>query len=329
MLYALRAGEMETRGVFAPVSREAALVLNNLLLSVAALVVFVGTLWPLVAEMAFDRKLSVGAPFFDKAFTPFMVLLALALPIGAILPWKRGDLGGPASRLWPAALLAAACAALAFAVQTGTSALAAFGAALGIWLIGGAGTDLFIRAGRTPRRLFRLPRADWGRAVAHAGLGVTFIGIAMITAWSVEDIRVARPGDSFPVNRYEIALTSVRDNVEGPNYVSTVAEVTVSRRGRMIATLHPEKRIYPVARMPTTEAAILNGVFADIYVVIGDPQSGGGWALRTHIKPFANWIWSGAILMALGGLVSLSDRRYRVGAGAGRTAPRAAATAAE
>ncbi|MFM2355973.1 MAG: hypothetical protein RLZZ528_1709, partial [Pseudomonadota bacterium] len=280
-LFAFRAGTMEAKGVFAPVSREAALVLNNLLLSVAALVVFVGTLWPLVAEMAFDRKLSVGAPFFDKAFTPFMVALALVLPFGAILPWKRGRLTGPVRALWPVALLSLALAALVYAVQTGTSALAPVGAALGLWLVAGAAVDLAIRAAYRPRRLLRLPRADWGKAIAHGGLGVTFVGIAMITAWAVEDIRVARPGESFSVGRYEIALTGVRDGVEGPNYISTVADVTVSREGRVIALLHPEKRIYPVARMPTTEAAIRNGLFADIYVVIGDPQANGGWALRT------------------------------------------------
>ena len=217
--------------------------------------------------------------------------------------------------LWPALIVAFAAGATAWAVGTGRSALAPVGAALGVWLIAGAAAELWLRAGHTPRRLIRLPRADWGKATAHSGLGVTFIGIALLTAWDVEDIRVANTGDRFAVGQYEVMLGKVGE-VQGPNYISTMAEVTVFRDGRPVAVLFPEKRVYPVARMPTTEAAIDNGVLRDIYVVIGDAQAGGGWAIRTYVKPFANWIWAGAIIMALGGVLSLSDRRYRVAAGA-------------
>lgn len=320
-LYAARAGSMTARGVFAPVSREGALLLNNLLLAVAAFVVFIGTIWPLVAEMAWGRKLSVGAPFFEKAFTPFMVALALALPIGAILPWKRGRVGRAIATLTPAAILAVAAAGLAFAVTTGHSALAVVGAALGAWLIGGAAIDIWQRAGREAGRLTRLPRADWGRVIAHAGLGVTFVGISLLMAWSVEDIRVAREGESFTVAGYDFTLQDVQDE-QGPNYVSTTAEIRVARDGREIGVLHPEKRVYPVQAMPTTEAAIRSSFTGDVYVVIGDPQQGGGWAVRTYIKPFAFWIWLGCGLMALGGLVSLSDRRWRVAAASRRAAAR-------
>jgi cytochrome c-type biogenesis protein CcmF len=318
-LYAARAGTLEAKGVFGLVSRESALVLNNVLLSVAAFVVFVGTLWPLIAELAFGRKLSVGAPFFNQAFTPFMVLLAALLPLGAILPWKRASLGRTFGRLAGAFILALALGGLAFAVGTGRSALAPAGVALGSWLIGGAAAELWLRAGRIPSRLARLPRADWGKAAAHSGLGVVFIGISCLMAWDVEDIRVARVGESFDVGGYTITLDSV-DEVEGPNYIATVATMRATKDGREVALLHPEKRIYPVAAMPTTEAAIANGVWRDLYVVIGDPQADGGWAVRTYVKPFANWIWAGAILMAFGGALSLSDRRYRVAAGA-RKAP--------
>lgn len=320
-LYAARAGSMTARGVFAPVSREGALLLNNLLLAVAAFVVFIGTIWPLVAEMAWGRKLSVGAPFFEKAFTPFMVGLALALPIGAILPWKRGRVGRAIATLTPAAILAVAAAGLAFAVTTGHSALAVVGAALGAWLIGGAAIDIWQRAGREAGRLTRLPRADWGRVIAHAGLGVTFVGISLLMAWSVEDIRLAREGESFTVAGYDFTLQDVQDE-QGPNYVSTTAAVRVARGGREIGVLHPEKRVYPVQAMPTTEAAIRSSFTGDVYVVIGDPQQGGGWAVRTYIRPFAFWIWLGCGLMALGGLVSLSDRRWRVAAASRRAAAR-------
>ncbi|MBD3678378.1 MAG: heme lyase CcmF/NrfE family subunit [Rhodobacteraceae bacterium] len=323
-LYAARAAAMEARGVFSMVSRESALVLNNILLAVSAFVVFVGTVWPLVAELAFDRKLSVGAPFFDAAFTPFMVVLAVVLPIGAILPWKRARLGRSMRPLWGVLVLSIVLGALIWVIQTGNTMLAPVGGALALWLVGGAVSDLWQRAGRGDvasklGRLSRLPRADWGKAVAHAGLGVTFFGIAALTAWTVEDIRVAQVGESFRVGNYELALSEVKQ-VRGPNFISTRAEVAVFQNSDRIALLYPEKRVYPVAQMPTTEAAILNGFARDIYVVIGDPQQGGGWAVRTYIKPFANWIWAGAIIMALGGCLSLSDRRYRVAAGA-RKAP--------
>lgn len=316
-LFAARAGSMTARGVFAPVSREGALLLNNLLLAVATFVVFIGTVWPLVAEMAWGRKLSVGAPFFEQAFTPFMVALAIALPIGSILPWKRGKLGRVVGTLAPALILAVAVAGLAFAVSTGHSALAVIGAALGAWLIGGAAVDIWQRAGREVGRLRRLPRADWGRVTAHAGLGVTFIGVSLLMAWQVEDIRVAQIGETFRVADYDITLQSV-DEVQGPNYISTTAAMAVARNGKEIAVLHPEKRVYPVQAMPTTEAAIRTVFTGDVYLVIGDEQQGGGWAVRTYIKPFALWIWLGSALMALGGAVSLTDRRWRIAAAARR-----------
>jgi cytochrome c-type biogenesis protein CcmF len=317
-LFVVRAGSMEAKGVFAPVSRESALVLNNILLAVAALVVFVGTLWPLVAEMAFGRVLSVGAPFFNKAFTPFMVGLAVVLPLGAVMPWKRGSVGGALRPMRAALILSVALGALVFAVQTGRSVLAPVGAALGVWLIAGALTDLWLRTGRGGDRLgrfLRLPRADWGKATAHSGLGVTFIGVALATAWNIEDIRVTQVGQTYDVGGYSVTLEGV-EKTRGPNYLTTLGTVRVTKAGREVAVMHPEKRFYPVAQMPTTEAAIQNGVFRDLYIVIGDAQDDGGWAMRTYVKPFANWIWAGAIIMAFGGVLSLTDRRYRVAAGA-------------
>jgi len=323
-LFAVRAEALVSRGVFSVVSRESALVLNNVLLAASAFVVFVGTLWPLVAELLFDRKLSVGEPFFNLAFTPFMVILALVLPVGAMLPWKRAKPGRVLRQLWPAAALAFAVLALTFAIQTGRSALGPVGLALAMWLVAGAARDLWSRTGRGSGRLGRLrrlPRADWGKATAHAGLGVTMAGIAAMLAWQVEDIRVVQEGESFDLAGYTVTLDAVRE-AQGPNFRTTVGEVTLARDGRELTQMRPEKRFYPVARMPTTEAALDNGIMRDVYVVIGDPQEGGGWAMRTYVKPLANWIWGGAILMALGGALSLSDRRFRVAAGA-RKAPAA------
>jgi cytochrome c-type biogenesis protein CcmF len=317
-LFAARAGAMQAKGVFGLMSRETMLVANNVLLGVSAFVIFVGTIWPLVSELLFDRKLSVGEPFFNMAFTPFMVLLGLVLPVGAMLPWKRGNLGRVVRPLAGAFALAVAVGALAFAMQTGRSALGPVGMFLAAWLVSGAAVDLWSRTGRgTGRlsRLRRLPRADWGKCTAHAGVGITIAGIAGMLAWEAEDIRVAQVGESFDVAGLTITLEDVRE-VEGPNYLSTMADVTLSNDGSVISQLNPEKRVYPVAGMPTTEAAIDNGFLRDVYVVIGDEQAAGGWAVRTYYKPLANWIWGGAILMAIGGMLSLSDRRYRVAAGA-------------
>jgi cytochrome c-type biogenesis protein CcmF len=319
LLFALRAKAMDSKGIFAPVSRESALIANNLLLAISCFVVFVGTVWPLVAELLMDRKLSVGPPFFDLAFTPFMVALAVILPIGSTLPWKRAR-RPHITRLWPVALLCLACVGLAWAMQTGRSLIGPVGLGLGVWLVMGVVIELYQRCGRGAgkmRRLLRLPLADWGKAVAHAGLGITIFGVAGITAWQVEDIRVLEIGQSAEVAGFTLTLEAVEDR-RGPNYLTTMADVALSRQGQPIAMLHPERRYYPVAEMPTTEAGIDSGLWRDIYVVVGDAQPEGGYAVRSFIKPLANWIWSGAIIMALGGFLSLFDRRYRMAPGAAR-----------
>ena len=324
LLFALRAGAMEAKGVFSMVSRESGLVLNNLLLAVSTFVVFIGTIWPLVIEMFTDRTVSVGPPFFNMAFTPFALAMAVAMPLGGMLAWKRAKLDRAALQLIPALFLAIAVGLLVWAIYSGKSALAPIGIALAVWLVAGSLLDLWSRTGRGAvsgrlARLWRLPRADWGKATAHAGVGITMFGVAALTGYQLEDIRVAEPGQPYQVGAYEIELLSVAQNVQGPNYISTMAHVAVrDAQGQQIALLHPEKRIYPVAGMPTTEAGIDSGWTRDVYLALGDPQPSGGWALRTWIKPFANWIWGGTIIMALGGLISLSDRRYRVAAGAAK-----------
>lgn len=316
-LFAARASTMEAKGVFGVASRESAIVANNVILAVSCFVVFVGTLWPVVAEMFFDAKLSVGAPFFNMAFTPFMVVLGLLLPLGSMLSWKRAKVGRTLRQLAPLFILAILMMGLFWTFQTGKSLLGPVGVFLGVWIVSGAALDLLNRTGqkRDVSRLWRLPRADWGKAVAHTGMGITMVGIAGLMAWQEEDIRVAQIGEPFQVGAFELELTAVNE-ARGPNYFSTMGDVIVRRNGEQIAVLNPEKRNYPVAQMPTTEAGIDYSFLRDIYVVIGDAQDNGGWVMRTYIKPLANWIWGGAILMALGGVLSLSDRRYRVAAGA-------------
>ncbi len=328
-LYAWRAPVLRSDAVFGLVSRETGLVLNNLLLVVATLVVFFGTMWPLLAEILTGRKVSVGPPFFDSAFTPFMVALAVILPVFAALPWKRGNIVRVVRGLRGAFALALALGALAWALQTGRSMLAPIGAALAAWLIFGTLSEVFerIRLGRAGlpeslRRARNLPRADWGKAIAHAGLGVTIFGIAAITAWASEDIRAVQPGESFAFGGYELRFDGVAA-ARGPNYGTETGTVTVLRDGRELGTLHPEKRTYDVQGMATTEAAIDRGFTRDLYVALGDRQADGAWALRSYLKPFANWIWLGALIMAGGGIFSLTDRRYRVGAPARRARPAA------
>ena len=329
-LFAARAPMMQSQGVFSIKSREASLVLNNILLAVSAFVVFVGTIWPLVAEIIFDRKLSVGPPFFNMAFTPLMIVLGMVLPVGAMLPWKRGKISIAVSKLRLAMVAALACSGLAWSVQSGESLQAPVGLFLGTWIVFGSVTDLLSRIGKSRDlfRLLRLPRADWGKSIAHSGMGVTMFAIAGMMAWSQEDIRVVMPDDNWSVGKFDLTLKDVRSE-RGPNYQANIADIVLSQNGEAIIILNPEKRFYPIAKMPTTEAGIDYRLFRDVYIVLGDRQDNGGWTVRTYIKPFANWIWAGAMIMALGGLLSLSDRRLRLGIGHSRHASSARKQPAE
>ncbi|MEM1164264.1 MAG: heme lyase CcmF/NrfE family subunit, partial [Pseudomonadota bacterium] len=341
-LFAARAPSMRSEGVFQPISREGGLVLNNLILAVSCALVFVGTMAPLVREYIDGEKISVGAPFFDLVFTPFMVLLLLALPVGALMPWKRADAGKVLSRLWWAAALALAVGGIVWGAQSGAALLAPIGLALAAWVVCAAIAELVERSGlgRVPlakalRRLAGLPRADWGKMVAHAGLGLTAMGIAAISAWEIEDIRLARPGDVIPLGPYEVRFDGVEQfplgapfsaarcgismsnhfkGDERRNFETTIGRFRLTKDGEPRTYLCPEKRFYPVQRMPTTEAAIDPGLTRDVYLVLGDQSADGAWAVRSYYKPLANWIWFGSLIMAIGGAVSLTDRRYRVGA---------------
>ena len=315
-LFSFRSSAMEARGVFSMVSRETALVSNNVLLAVSAFVVFFGTIWPLVAELFFDRKLSVGPPFFNAAFTPFMILLGLILPVGSNLPWKRANILNSSKKLIFVFILSICLAGLIWAIQTGKSLIGPVGVFLGAWIVMGTILDLFSKLGRSIslKRLIVLPRADFGKFFAHSGLGITMFAIAALTSWEKEDIRVVPVGGSWKIAAYELKLNSV-ENVRGPNYFSKMGVIAVSKDGQFLTVLRPEKRNYPVAQMPTTEAAIDYRLSRDLYVVLGDQQSDNSWTIRTYLKPFTNWIWGGCALMAVGGLLSLTDRRLRIAAG--------------
>ena len=316
ILFSLRSSAMEAQGIFSLVSRETALISNNLLLAVSAFVVFFGTIWPLVAELFFDRKLSVGPPFFNAAFTPFMILLGLILPLGSNLSWKRAYLTNTVKKLLPVLILCLCFSGFIWSIQTGQSLIGPMGVFLGTWIVVGTLVDLLSKLGssKSVRRLIFLPRADYGKFFAHVGLGVTMFAIAALTSWEKEDIRVVPIGSSWAVGSYELKLENIIET-RGPNYFSTMGIIQVSKKGLAITTLRPEKRNYPIAQMPTTEAAIDYRISRDLYVVLGDKQSDKAWTVRTYLKPFTNWIWGGCALMAFGGFLSLTDRRLRIAAG--------------
>ena len=312
-LFAWRAPAMAPQGVFAPVSREGALVLNNLLLSCITAVVLVGTLYPLFLDLIAGRMISVGPPFFNMATAPLALPLIAAMALGPLMPWKRADLWPVMQRLWWVALVALAGFIIALVV-TGQRALPALGFAAGLWLIFGAAADIIDRVRRAEHpwaRARALPRAAWGAAIAHGGMGVTALGVAGM-ARSTETWVALNPGQSTSFAGYEWRLDGVRDS-PGPNFTARRADVSVLIDGAVVFTMTPAKRTFPVARTTTTEAAIRTNGMRDLYLVLGEEREGGA-VLRIHHNPLAPWIWFGALIMALGAATSLSDRRVRVAA---------------
>ncbi len=331
LLFAWRAPQLAGGGLFAPISREGGLLLNNLLLTTAAATVFIGTLYPLLLDVVAHQKVSVGPPFYTMTFVPIMVPLLVAMAVGPLLPWKRGDLPAALARL-KFAFVATAAAALATLAATGARSIgAACGLALAAWVFAATLTELAerVRLFAEPlpavlRRVLHLPRATWGMVFAHAGIAVVIAGITGSTAWTEEKIVSARPGQSFEIAGYTIAFDAVNE-VRAADHTATRADMRLLRDGRELAALHPEKRFYPVENSAATGVAIHTNLLADVYAVIGDPDGTGAYVLRLYHNPLVPWIWLGAAAMALGGLVSLTDRRHRIGAPARRRRPDAAA----
>ena len=319
-LFAWRAPTLSQGGLFAPISREGALVLNNLLLTVSCAAVFVGTLYPLALEAVSGEKISVGAPFFNLTFVPLMIPLLMAVPFGPLLAWKRGDLLAAAQRLTVAAVVSLAAMIAILATHQSGPWLAPLGIGLGLWLIVGAATELATRSKLTEvslaeswRRLRNLPRAAYGTALAHAGLGVMVLGLVGTTAWRSERIEALVPGGTVNIAGYELTFQGVKER-QGPNYKELAGPFSVTRAGQPVTTLIPSKRAYSVEKSATTEAGIYNSWRGDLYIVLGDPLKDGGYSVRVYFNPLVRLIWLGALLMFLGGGVSLSDRRLRVGA---------------
>jgi cytochrome c-type biogenesis protein CcmF len=327
-LYAVRAPALAGGGLFAPISREGALVLNNVLLATAAATVFLGTLYPLFLDTIGGPKLSVGFPFFNRTFVPLMVPALLAVAVGPLLAWKRGDLGGALQRLWFAFAAALAVALVGLYIAGFKPILALLGLALATWVGSGVLCEWAERvklfrapAAETWRRARYLPRASYAMSLAHFGLAVSVAGIAA-SAFEVEQIQMLHPGDTLPIAGYALKFDGT-EKIDGPNFSADRATIEVRRNGETIEVLHPERRFFPLQQMTTSVTAIRSNLLADLYVALGDPDQSNGSTIRAYWKPLTPWIWMGAVIMAIGGLLSLSDRRWRVGVAARRRLPAA------
>ncbi len=319
-LYAWRAPLLKQGGLFAPISREGALVFNNLFLVTACATVLIGTLYPLALESLNGDKISVGPPFFNSTFGPLFIPLMIAMPFGPLMGWKRGDLLGAAQRLLAAAVLAAVAVAAAFAITRGGPALAPFGVGVAVFVMAGAVTDIVERTMilRLPPRtaLMRavgLPRSAWGTAFAHFGIGVTLLGIVAVTAWGSERIAEVKQGGSLTIAHYRLTFDGIL-NRAGSNYQDVVGHFTVRRGDELVGVMEPSRRTFPDRDMATTEAALMTRGVSQIYISIGDPNKDGSIPVRLYFKPQVLLIWLGAGFMFFGGALSLSDRRLRIGA---------------
>ncbi len=335
-LFAWRAPKLTGGGLFAPISREGALVLNNLFLTAAAATVLLGTLYPLILQAATGATISVGPPYFALTFTPLMVVAFLILPAGPLLAWKRGDLKGAGQRLAVAAGLALLCALAGWTAFEPRKAMAAGGIAIGTWLILGALAEVVerVRLFRVPlaeagRRTKALPLGAWGMTLAHAGLGLFVLGAVVETGFKVEAAAPLGLDGSVTAGRYSVRLDDVRI-VEGPNYLAEQGHLTVTPTdGGPERTVIAERRFFPAGGQTTTEVGLDFRGLDDVYVVLGErrstPQAARAWTVRVYWNPWARLIFVGPLVMALGGVLSLLDRRLRIGVAGRKKAVESAA----
>jgi cytochrome c-type biogenesis protein CcmF len=323
-LFAWRAPKLPRGGLYAPISRETTLILNNIFLAAATFSVLGGTLAPLIVEAITGKPISVGAPYFNLVFGVLMALMVLILPIGPLLAWKRGDAKGVLQRLGVSVGLALVAGLVGLLVINPRSGLAVVGAALGVWLVAGALTELWERVrgkgakGEVWRRLTGLPRGAWGTTLGHLGLGIFILGACIELSGKVEASKVMTPGDVLPVGAYSLRLNTVGD-VDGPNYLATRASMTALRDGKTVCEPKPERRLYYVGERQKSQTALCPRGLDDVYVVMGDSRDLGGgktgYLIKAYVNPFVRLIFLGPLIMAIGGAISLSDRRLRIGVG--------------
>lgn len=323
VLYAVRAPALKAGGLFAPISREGGLLFNNIVLSIAAATVLLGTLYPLLADALNLGKVSVGPPYFNLVVAPLMVPLVLAMAIGPLLSWKRGNLAAALAKL-KFAFAVTVVAMFATVLATGLSSYAlllALGLGLAAWLFFGTLSEWAFRIGLFQRswsdawhRATHLPRAAYGMTISHLGLAVVLLGITGSLAWKSEYLQVMHPGDTAVVAGYQLKFLGTEDGIQGPNYVSTRATFIVTRNGRYVAELQPERRVFNNPPQPLSTVAIHTNLISDLYAVLGDPADKGGYIIHIYHNPLIPVLFLGAMMLVLGGAVSLTDRRHRVGA---------------
>ncbi|AJE49354.1 MULTISPECIES: heme lyase CcmF/NrfE family subunit [Rhodobacterales] len=324
-LYAWRAPMMEGGGLFKPISREAGLLLNNLILATATGTVLFGTLYPLFLEAVSGDKISVGPPFFNGAFVPMMLPLVFVMGLGPFLSWKRADLVGVLQRVRFVVVLAVLATLAIWYFAKGGPVLAYLSILIALWLFFASLREwaLRVRLFEVPlqesiRRARNLPRAAHGMTLAHAGVAVLMIGMIGSSVWKSEEIAFVEPGTSVNIAGFDVTFEGVQ-RVRGPNYIADQGTLRVERGGSFVTALKPERRSYPVAQSTTTESAIRSTLAGDLYASITEPsldkaEESGAWTLRILYEPFVGLLWLGAAMLVIGGSLSLSDRRFRVGA---------------
>jgi cytochrome c-type biogenesis protein CcmF len=318
LLYAWRAPKVGLGGRFALISRESMLLVNNVLLLVASGTVLLGTLYPLFLDALGLGKISVGPPYFEAVFAPLMIPVLLLLAVGPFARWKESSVQDLLRRLrWVA--LAAIGVALALALVLAASPMIAAGLTFAIWIMFAGVSHLVERVRHAPagmplmKRFSREPRSYWAMLIAHAGIGVFVVGVTMVKGFDdAKDVHM-RVGDTASVNGYTFAFSNLEE-YKGPNYIAARGTFDVTYGDKKLKVLHPEKRMYTVQQMPMTEAGIDRGFTRDLYVSLGEATQDGAWIVRVQHKPFVGWIWGGCLIMALGGLLAATDRRYRVAA---------------
>ncbi len=301
-LYAWRTSRIGLGRAFEPVSRESLLLGNNVLLVAAAGTVFLGTLYPLLIDAVGAGKISVGPPYFETVFVPLMAPALFLMGVGPLARWKRASLPELAVRLRWALGVSLALGFLSPLLFGNWSAMVGFGLALAIWIVSTALLTL--------KKSLRQTRAHYGMVVAHIGVAAFVVGVTLVKGYESEQDAKMKPGDAVELAGYAFRLEQI-SNVRGPNYAAAQAKVVVSRNGKPVKVMYPERRHYTVQDQVMTEAAIDPGLTRDLYVSLGDPLEGGAWLIKVQHKPFIDWIWGGCLIMALGGLLAASDRRYR------------------
>ena len=332
LLYAWRAPSIRGGGRFEMFSRESMLLLNNVVLLATTGTVLLGTLYPLFLDALGLGKISVGPPYFEAVFVPLMVPVLLLMGVGPFVRWKESSWAELGRRLRLAALAALGVAA-GLGLLLAASPMVMLGLAGAAWILLATASHLAQRLRHAPTgatlawRLAREPRSYWGMLAAHAGIGIFVIGVTLVKGYDAASDVSMRVGDTASVGGYDFVLRAVQD-VRGPNYVAARGSFAVSRDGQPIALLAPEKRLYTVSQMPMTEAAIDRGFTRDLYVSLGEATGGDRWLVRIQHKPFVAWIWAGCLVIAAGGLLAASDRRYRLARRARASASQAAAAGA-